>query len=451
MKTPTKLLLTSGVAFSVATVLYAFSFGPDAHYTGVPGTGERTCVFCHAGTPLNGGGGNVSVKFPDGLVYTPGQKQTLTITITDSQARVYGFEMTARLMTNLSGGQAGTFTPASQQQVKCASSSVGDTGSPRQGSSCPSAQPLEFIEHNSPYTTKTITVDWTPPAVASGQIGIYISANAANGDGNLTGDHIYNTAYTLNPAASQTDAPTIAGIASAGAFSQAAGLASGTWLEIFGQHLSTTSREWAGSDFHGNDAPTSLDGVSVTINGKPAFVRLISPGQVNVLAPDDSAIGDGIPVVLKNSAGSSAPLNLHKSAIAPAFLAPPSFKAKGKQYVAALFADGRFVGDKSIISHAERPAKPGDIVVIYAIGCGPVTPATPAGVIATQANSVQNKPVFLFGQTPATLLYDGLTPGFVGLYQFNVRVPNVGSGDVPLNVSFGGTTVNQSLFITVGE
>ena len=56
-----------------------------------------------------------------------------------------------------------------------------------------------------------------------------------------------------------------------------------------------------------------------------------------------------------------------------------------------------------------------------------------------------------FGQTPATLVYSGLAPNFVGLYQFNVTVPNVGAGDMPLNIDIGGVTLNQNCYITVTQ
>ena len=74
-----------------------------------------------------------------------------------------------------------------------------------------------------------------------------------------------------------------------------------------------------------------------------------------------------------------------------------------------------------------------------------------AGVVCSQANSLVTTPNFRFGQTQAKLTYDGQVPGFVGLYQFNVTVPNVSPGDMALNVDVGGVTLNQSLFITVGQ
>ncbi len=56
--------------------------------------------------------------------------------------------------------------------------------------------------------------------------------------------------------------------------------------------------------FTGPNAPTSLDGISVTVNGKPAFVNYVGPGQINVDAPDDTATGL-VPIQVKTPLGLS--------------------------------------------------------------------------------------------------------------------------------------------------
>ena len=136
----------------------------------------------------------------NGTTYTPGQKQTLTIKITDPVARVYGFQISARLGSDHTK-QAGTFTPGTRQFVLCAATSLNDFGTNRPSSgACPATKPLEFAEHTAPFTTGTITVDWTPPATASGNIDIYVAANAANGNTTELGDHIYTSSLTVTPA-----------------------------------------------------------------------------------------------------------------------------------------------------------------------------------------------------------------------------------------------------------
>src|SRR5215469_14972187 len=79
-------------------------------------------------------------------------------------------------------------------------------------------------------------------------------------------------------------------------------IASATFVSIFGSNLATTTDSW--SNFAGGNLPASLDGVQVTINGVPAYVAFISPGQINVVAPDDPTVGK-VPVVVTNAQGSS--------------------------------------------------------------------------------------------------------------------------------------------------
>ena len=399
---------------------------------------------------MNGGGGNVAVNFPNGLNYAPGVQQTLNIVITDSQARAYGFQMTARPESNLANGQAGDFTPAAQQQVLC-----DFTQNLKTGTSCPANFPVQFIEHNRPYATNTISVLWTPPVTDVGNVHIYVAANAANLDGNNTGDHIYTADYVLAPQASST-LPAIAGVQCASDFNFKAGLASGTWLEIYGTNLANTTRSFTLDDFSGGGtlAPTSLDGVRVSINGIPAFVSYVSPGQVNVQAPDDPAVGS-VPVVLTNPQGQlSSAFILQKNAIGPALLAPLAFNVQGHQWVLAQLPGSSltFAGQPGLISGLNfKLAKPGDVITIFGIGFGPVTPAIPAGVVASGFTALNSQVNFRFDQTPATLNYSGLAPGLVGLYQFNVVVPNVSPGDMQLNVDVGGVSLNQNLFISVGQ
>jgi uncharacterized protein (TIGR03437 family) len=97
-------------------------------------------------------------------------------------------------------------------------------------------------------------------------------------------------------------------------------------------------------------------------------------------------------------------------------------------------------------------ARPGQSITMYGVGFGPVTPDTPAGLIVQSADQLQSTLQVSFAGIPATVTYAGLTPGFVGLYQFNVTVPNVAAGDaVPLTVSLGGTALPQNLVIAVGN
>jgi uncharacterized protein (TIGR03437 family) len=429
-------------------LLFAFSTGPLPRKTGAPG--DDTCAQCHTGTALNGGGGGVTLAASTGSTYSAGQTITLTLTVTDAAARVYGFQASARLDSNATTGQAGNLVAGPQQRIIC------EDNNPIPAAGCAATGPIQFVEHTSPFTTNVITFSWTAPSADAGPVTIYAAANAANGNRTNTGDHIYTTSLKLTPAAPASK-PSIksGGVVSASAFKSASSAAPGSWIEIFGSNLSSTTREWAGSDFSGSNAPTSVDGISATVGGRAAFVSYVSPGQVNVLVPEGVAIGSGVPVVVKNPAGESDPVMVNTADVAPAILAPASFAVGGKQYAVATFAGTpgvTYVGAAgSIPGVTLRPARAGDVVTLYGIGFGPVTPAVAAGTIASGSTAVRGNVTVQFGSTPATLQYAGLAPGFVGLYQFNVTVPAVAAGDQALVVSMNGTPVAQNLFLTVGQ
>jgi uncharacterized protein (TIGR03437 family) len=244
---------------------------------------------------------------------------------------------------------------------------------------------------------------------------------------------------------------TSGGVVSASSFGQFKSIAPGSWIEIFGSNLSTNSRSWTGTDFSGVNAPTSLDKTKVTVGGQDAFISFISPGQVNAQVPSNIGTGPQS-IVATTPAGSSAPYTITVNSVQPGLLAPSSFSIAGKQNVVALFSDGTtFVLPPATISGvASRRAQPGDVITLYGIGFGPVTPSIPAGQIVQQSNTLALPFQILFGPTPAAFLYDGLAPSAVGLYQFNVTVPNVTSSDaVPVTFTVGGVAQTQTLYIAV--
>jgi uncharacterized protein (TIGR03437 family) len=93
-----------------------------------------------------------------------------------------------------------------------------------------------------------------------------------------------------------------------------------------------------------------------------------------------------------------------------------------------------------------RRARPGDIITLYGVGFGSVTPGIPAG----QSNSLAAPLRVFFGQSEASFSYDGLAPNQVGLFQFNVIAPAVTSSDlVPVTFTLYGVSGTQTLFISV--
>lgn len=229
-------------------------------------------------------------------------------------------------------------------------------------------------------------------------------------------------------------------------------VAPGSWMEIYGSNLASTTREWARADFYGVKAPTALGGTRVTIGGQDAFVSYVSPVQVNVQVPSGVENGSQ-PVTVTTEIGTSEPYTITVNAVQPGLLAPESFRAGGQQYVAAIAADGFWIAPPEAIPGASsRPARPGETVTIFGTGFGEVTPVSRPGEIVRGVNALELPVRFYFGTTEAEVVYAGLAPGTIGLYQFNVVVPEVAAdAAVPLKFTLNDAPGEQTLYTAVGE
>ncbi len=243
------------------------------------------------------------------------------------------------------------------------------------------------------------------------------------------------------------------GVITASAYGGSSAIAPATWIEIYGLNLATTlNRVWGGADFNGAQAPTALGGTTVTIGGKAAYVDYVSPGQVNAQVPSGIAIGPQA-VVVTTAGGASLATTVTVNPVEPGILAPASFILPAGQYAVALFPDGKTYvlprGTNAGVPVA--PAKPGDTIILYGVGFGPVVPDIGAGVIVQQANTL-NSFQASFAGIPATVSFAGLVQGFLGLYQFNIVIPNVAANDAtPFTFTLGGKAGTQKLLLPIGN
>ncbi len=235
---------------------------------------------------------------------------------------------------------------------------------------------------------------------------------AIDNNGRLAG-YIYDNGahgFLATPATPGGPVPAIRsllGVESAVGFGGSQSIAPGGWIEIYGTNLSRTTRSWQASDFSGDLAPTTLDGVSVTVNGQPAAVSYISPGQVNAQVPSTVLPGTA-PVVVSSGGQRSTPHQVTVNAIVPGV---------------AAFAPESYSSSPLAITLPTDPVKAGDTVTFFGIGFGPVAPDIPSGRIARQAGTLAAPVEVAFDGVPAKVTYAGLSPGSVGLYQLNVVVP----------------------------
>jgi uncharacterized protein (TIGR03437 family) len=235
-----------------------------------------------------------------------------------------------------------------------------------------------------------------------------------------------------------TGPPTISAVVDGASFRPA--IEAGSWVAIQGSNLANTTRSWKDSDFNGSNLPTSLDGVSVTIDGKPAFVSYISPSQINVQAPSDNATG-AVAVIVNNNSVPSAPGTVQLQAAAPAFFLYP-----GTLYAVTSQLPGYVpVGTPS------APAKPGDTLVLWGTGFGATNPVVSAGVVVS-GTPMAATPTVTIGGVAVPVVNALLSAGSVGLYQITIQLPaDVPTGAVEVQASVGGAPPSSGSTVFVSK
>jgi uncharacterized protein (TIGR03437 family) len=227
------------------------------------------------------------------------------------------------------------------------------------------------------------------------------------------------------------------------------GIAPGIWMTIQGSNLSNVTRTWTAADFSGSDLPTKLEGTSVTVNGHQAYVYYVSPTQLNVLTPDDTTVGP-VPVQVTTPEGASNTVNVLQNSFSASLF---SFDNQGRTYAAAVRADGTYLGPAT-------PAKPGDIILLFATGLGPTKLPNPIGQLVNPSPLTNRVSVFI-NDSLATLQSASLISP--GLYQLNVVVPDVfpsdsqahdypvfvAIGDYPSPVPIKGQVSQPNVFLTI--
>jgi len=269
-----------------------------------------------------------------------------------------------------------------------------------------------------------------PPATAAGNPALVLSIGG-----------VYSQSLTL-PVGALTGA-TIAYVENGASF--LAGFSQGSWITITGANLSGTTRVWTSADFNGINLPTELDQVSVTVDGKPAYIYYISPTQINALAPADTAQGS-VPVQVTYAGAPTNVLTATESSLTPALF---MFSPQGQKYVAAVRVDGQFIGPTSLYSGLTVPAKVGDILQLYGTGFGPTNPATNFAQTFSGAPPTANTVTATIGGVAATVVGSTGYLVYPGEYQFDIVVPSVPSGDNLVVLKVNGVSSQANAYLTV--
>jgi uncharacterized protein (TIGR03437 family) len=198
---------------------------------------------------------------------------------------------------------------------------------------------------------------------------------------------------------------------------------------------------------------TNLANISVTMNGIPAPLFFVSPGQINVQVPWN-VLPDGVDTGLATIIVTRGQLSSNSQAVQIAPLSPAIFTtvSDGVGNAIAVNPDGTIAAPAgSIPGLITRPAHGGDPLVILATGLGAVAPtvANGANSLDQLRNSVTT-PTVLIGGQPAQLLFSGLSPSYTGVNQINAVVPSGVTGQsVSLQLQIGDITTSDQVTIAI--
>jgi uncharacterized protein (TIGR03437 family) len=216
-------------------------------------------------------------------------------------------------------------------------------------------------------------------------------------------------------------------------------LAPNTIATLYGTNLSYTTHAAATADLNGGALPTTLEGVNVYVHGIRSSLIYVSPGQINFLIPYElTALTADVYVVRQGVAGPAVTIQLSTTA--------PGFFQWNGNFAVAEHADG------SLIS-ADSPARGGEVVVLFAAGLGRTVPDSSSGRVPLAAAPILYGPqlqILLNGSPcpPASIYYAGVTPGYAGLYQINLRLPDVLPANPEIRIAIGAQTSPAAIQLT---
>lgn len=208
-------------------------------------------------------------------------------------------------------------------------------------------------------------------------------------------------------------------------------LAPNTIVSVYGANLALSSWAISPQELLLGYLPTSTpyNAVYVRLNGSRLPLFYVSPQQINALIPADVLPGArNMEVYRELVAGPLVGIRLEAEA-------PELFRI-GEGLAAATHADGRVV-------NADAPAEEDEVIVVYGTGFGPVKSNEQGAVVPTRPSEVirvKEYRVKIDGVELGTdaILYVGVTPGFAGLYQLNVRMPRPMPGNPRIEIGVGG-------------
>jgi uncharacterized protein (TIGR03437 family) len=174
----------------------------------------------------------------------------------------------------------------------------------------------------------------------------------------------------------------------------------------------------------------------VSIGGIPAPLFAVAPGEIEAQIPYDLAAPGQYQVIVNVSGALSAPRTIQLAPAAPGL---------------ASNADGTVIAqrweDYALVT-AASPAVPGEYLMLYLVGMGAANQPVPNGAAAplNPPARVVSPPEVTLGGVPVTVYFAGLCPGWVGLYQINIQVPDIpNGGNLLMKVVENGIASNTAI------
>ncbi len=239
------------------------------------------------------------------------------------------------------------------------------------------------------------------------------------------------------------NAPTIGqnAVLNAASFERGGPLSAGVMASVFGTQLSKSFVQASSIPL-----PIRLDESSATVSGLTAPLYVVSSGQVNLQIPFELATDTDHWLVIRNGNALSVPQPFVVAAASPAvFTVDGSGGGQASAY--------GFVTGEPVIVAGLGGARASDTLVAFAVGLGPVSPAVASGQASPTSAATLISPLKLtIAGRPAEVLFAGLAPGFVGLYQINFKMPDglPPASTVPLELEVSGVR-SPVTFIATAE
>jgi uncharacterized protein (TIGR03437 family) len=263
-----------------------------------------------------------------------------------------------------------------------------------------------------------------------GNAGVFVDLGPTQSDQIFTG-RVGSLTQRFEGFARRLPVIKASGVVNAGTFQVGQGMQPGSYISIFGSDLSDITQVETTLPL-----PVSLGQVSVSFDAGdlsiPGNFHFISPTQINVQIPWEFA-------------GQSS---VKMKVTLYGYLWSEVYDVPLATYSPGIFAVTD--GTNNAVVNTGNPAKRGGSIVIYANGLGPVSvPQTSGGPSSTtQLVGTNAGPSVTIGGVSGTIIFSGLTPGSVALYQVNVGIPaNAPTGTQPLRLSIGGQDVSVNVVV----